>query len=174
MQQEQLCIHFLQQLTTPKRTGQETTGISFGLYFSRDKYLMSIFNFLDYKCYFFWAFFSFLLGCTNIWGFELLLCSFYVYLSQSKAPEHSLSVLPIFRLLMFLWNWRALSENGKLFCKTCQAYCFLKCNTLFAIMTTYLIPMVATFLLSNEGFLSAKLKYKFDQRLQEHQADLLR
>lgn len=41
-------------------------------------------------------------------------------------------------------------------------------------MTTFLIPMVATFLLSNEGFLRANLKYKFNQKLQECQADLLR
>lgn len=34
--------------------------------------------------------------------------------------------------------------------------------------------MVATFLLSNEGFLRANLKYKFNQRLQEHQTDLLK
>lgn len=71
------------------------------------------------------------------------------------------------KLKGFIWK-------GNIILQDLQAYCFLKCNTVFEIMTTFLLLRVAVFLLSNEGFLSANLKYKFNQRLQKYQVDSLR
>lgn len=131
-----------------------------------------------------WASFSLLLGCTNLFffPFELSLCSFYSFLSRralqsrtfsSRTPSRArasssanLQIINVFmKLKGFIWKYKIILQD-------LQAYCFLKCNTVFEIMTTFLL--VAIFLLSNEGFLPANLKYKFNQRLQKYQVDSLR
>lgn len=130
-------------------------------------------------------FFVFISVYKSFFPLELLLCSFYPPLSLSSSPKQNIFFQKTqqstsFQFCQFAdYKWfyeteRVYLKTQNYFARYAKPIASLNVIHFFEIMTTLLLLHIAIFLLSNEGFLPANLKYKFNQRLQKCQVDSLR